>query len=211
MIGVLFASLFIVGCENKKVTKAVSVDDSKPQTIQGNTSDKQSCIVDLVGTDKFPAFIAKGVWRNRKTGWEFAFNKDGSLKWIQYDMGKVIIKPLETVEVPMKMDKTSTYKAGEWTISYDATTQELAVIINIDSYHLEIGDSVVDGHSKDIFVGEISEDGTWNAYWTSYKHSVAKIPGQKPREIPNDPIYGKYQDLVLTQGDVVYKTYKVDY
>ncbi len=211
LIGVLFASLFVVGCENKKVVKAASADDSKPQATQNNTNDKNACDVELSGVDKFPAFIAKGVWRNRAAGWEFAFDTDGSLKWIQYDMGKVIIKPAQRVEVPMLEGKTSVYQAGQWYVSYDGATQELTAIINIDSYHFEIGDSVVDGSSQDIFVGKISEDGTWNSYWTSYKHSIAKIPGQKPREIPNDPIYGKYQDLVLTQGDAVYKTYKVDY
>jgi hypothetical protein len=140
--------------------------------------------VDVIieGGESFPDFLA-GTWKADKGGWEFVFEPDGTISSAVVSLGRVRIKPGEVTTVPMLLGGKGVFKPGPWTVQYSYEQRELIVDIKIESFRVELGESVVKGSTQDVFVGSISGDGRlWWAERFSYPEYIAdtkKFPNHK--------------------------------
>jgi hypothetical protein len=137
-------------------------------------SAKKDMQVTLEGADQFPDYLV-GKWVANKGGWEITFAENGKIEKITHTLGRVDIKPGKKTTVPMRMDGTSYYIPGEWEVIYSGgDTEELTVIITVKDFYAEIGAGVVEGSSRDIFAGKISDDrASWLVDWTSFPDYTA--------------------------------------
>jgi hypothetical protein len=131
--------------------------------------------VELVSGEQFPQELV-GKWKADRAGWEFTFERDGSLSSAVIAMGQIELKPGRKNVVPMKLGKESVFEPGEWVVQYDSRTKELIVILDIQSFTVVMGENIVEGSSKDIIAGPVSEDGVWTADWVSYPDYIARTP-----------------------------------
>lgn len=138
-----------------------------------NNPSEKNMQVSLEGAEQFPDYLV-GKWVANKGGWEITFEENGEIESITHTLGRVQMKPGEKTVVPMKMEGTSYYIPGEWEVTYSSQPEELAVIITVKEFYAEIGKGVVEGSSRDIFTGKISDDKTaWLADWTSFPDYIA--------------------------------------
>jgi hypothetical protein len=140
--------------------------------------------VDVIieGGDSFPDFLA-GTWKADNGGWEFVFEPDGTISSAIVSLGRVRIKPGEVTTVPMLLGGKGVFKPGPWTVQYSYEQRQLIVDIKIESFRVELGESVVKGRTQDVFVGSISGDGRlWWAERFTYPEYIAdtkKFPNHK--------------------------------
>jgi len=140
--------------------------------------------VDVIieGGESFPDFLV-GTWKAERGGWEFVFEPDGTLSSAIVSLGRVRIKPGEVTTVPMLLGGKGVFKPGPWTVQYSYEQRQLIVDIKIESFRVELGESVVKGSTQDIFVGSISGDGRlWWAERFSYPEYITdtkKFPNYK--------------------------------
>lgn len=143
------------------------------------------------GEGGFPPELA-GRWVSEKQDWEFVFNEDGAIVEAIIALGRVRIVPGQTTKVPMRMDGTGTYEPGQWVVTYTPGNRELVVEAVIKHFRAELGPNWVEGSTKDLFAGSVSEDGTeWVAEWITIPHYTAYVP--EPHDLPVDP-----EDTVTT-------------
>ncbi len=141
------------------------------------------------GDGQFPAFLV-GRWKADKGGWEFVFEPDGTISSAVVSLGRVTMKPGQVTTTPMKLGGKGVFEPGPWTVQYSQEQRELLVEIAIDHFRVELGDNVVQGQTRDFFVGSVSEDGqTWWADQFSFPEYIAdtkKHPNYKLAFDPND-------------------------
>ena len=141
-----------------------------------------------------------GTWQSDKYGWEFVFEPDGTISSAVVPLGNVRVEPGKITKVPMKLDGEGTYKPGEWVVVYSPPQRMLTVTITLDRIHLELGKGLLKGSSRDVFTGQLSEDGeTWFAEWTSFTNYTAHTAEFQDFDLSSDPIYGNYASLVFTK------------
>jgi len=134
---------------------------------------------------RFPEFLV-GRWKANRIAWEFVFEPDGAISSAVVGPGHVEMVPGEPVTFPAKNGGENVYEPGLWTVQYSPVNRELAVEIVMDHIHMEKGPIVIEGKSKDMFVGEVSEDGrTWQTDWFSFPDHTFYTP--EPRRITFDP------------------------
>ncbi|MBN2514199.1 MAG: hypothetical protein JXB18_14770 [Sedimentisphaerales bacterium] len=134
---------------------------------------------------KFPSFLV-GRWVSNNEDWEFTFDEEGVITSAMISMGRVTIIPGQTTTVPMRMGGKGVYEPGEWTVTYTPSNHQLAVEVEMKQIRAEMGTHILEGSSRDIFVGVVSEEkNEWIADWVSIPHYTAFVP--EPHELPVDP------------------------
>lgn len=165
---VLFGCVFLLvgGCQE------VSRNDSRVDVI-------------VDGNEPFPELLA-GRWKDTERSWQFVFEPDGTISSAVIDSGFITVEPRKRIaQMPMRVGK-AVFKLGRWTVQYTPASRELAVEVVVDFFHIDIGETWLEGHRTDWFVGTVSEDyKTWQAEWISAPKYIAYTP--EPSELPVDP------------------------
>ena len=143
----------------------------------------------IEGGGEFPQFLA-GTWKADKDGWEFVFERDGTISSAVIDSGMIRVTPSEKVATiatrPLKDGGKGVYELGQWAVQYSPDNRELAVEVVVEHYNLNMGSFGLEGHSTDWFVGPVSEDSQmWEAEWFTFRKTTAW--GPEPLEFPFDP------------------------
>ena len=143
--------------------------------------------VTVDGDGQFPDFLV-GRWKAEEGGWEFAFEPDGKISSATVSIGRAKLQPGRKTTVPMQMGGKGVYKPGLWTVQYSHQQRELIVEIAIDHFRIELGDNVIEGRTRDFFVGSVSEDGkSWWADRLSFPEYVVDTEKYHNYKLPFDP------------------------
>jgi len=138
---VIMISLFLTGCQN---------------SYKGHTPGK--LMVDIQGAEQLPDFLV-GKWDSGKAGWEFTFEKDGTISEAMIALGMTIVIPGKISKVPTRDGGQAVYVPGDWTVTYNAEARELTVDVVMDYIRVEIGEGVLLGKSQDTITGFVSHEG----------------------------------------------------
>ncbi len=165
-------------------------------TIAGCQNADRGVDVIIEGGGKFPHSLV-GTWKADESGWEFVFERDGTISSAVIDAGMVRVTPGKKVAtVELKEGGKGTYKLGQWTVQYSPHSRELAVEVVVDYFHLDMKTFGLKGHSTDWFVGTVSEDGQrWEAEWFTFPKYIALTP--EPGELADDPNLNPVATLVF--------------
>ncbi len=132
----------------------------------------------------FPAELA-GIWIADREGWELLLNADGSIAVGIMTIGRVPAKPGQITQVPLVEEGMGLVEAGTWSVQYTRSIRELAVEIVLNKFTFVKGADIVEGKSRDIFVGRISKDGkTWTAEWISQPQYTVSTDTQSQVPLP---------------------------
>jgi hypothetical protein len=136
----------------------------------------------------FPAELS-GVWIADREDWQILLQPDGSIASCLHTVGRVPVKPGQTTQVPLALEGMGLVEAGVWSVQYTRSTRELAVEIVLNKFTFVKGSEVIEGKSRDLFVGRVSDDGkTWTAEWTSQPEYVVTTDdkGQIPLPVEEE-------------------------
>jgi len=151
----------------------------------------------LIGCQQFPAFLV-GRWKADKGGWEFVFEPDGTISSAVVSLGRVTMKPGQVTTTPMKLGGKGVFEPGQWTVQYTPEPRELLVEIAIDHFRVERGDNVVQGQSRDFFIGPVSEDGQmWWADRFSFPEYIVDTKKHPNYKLPFDPNDNPQDSLIF--------------
>lgn len=143
--------------------------------------------VTVDGDGEFPGFLV-GRWKADQGGWEFVFEPNGTISSTVVSIGRVTMKPGQTTTVPMKLGGKGVFEPGRWTVQYSQDQRELIVEIVIDRFHIELGDNVLRGRTRDFFIGSVSGDGQlWPVERISFPEYIADTKKNPNRKLPFDP------------------------
>jgi len=143
--------------------------------------------VTIDGDGQFPDFLV-GTWKADRGGWEFVFEPDGTISSAVVSIGRVRMKPGQITTVPMQLGGKGVFEPGRWAVQYSHDQRELIVEIAIDRFHVELGDSVLRGRTRDFFVGSVSADGQlWWAERISFPEYIADTKKYRDHRLPVDP------------------------
>jgi len=149
------------------------------------------------GDGRFPTFLA-GRWKADKGGWEFVFEPDGVISSAVVSLGRVRMRPGQVTTTQMKMGGKGVFEPGQWTVQYSQEKRELILQIAIEHFRVELGDNVVQGQTRDFFVGLVSSDG--QLWWPDrfsfpeYIVDTKKYPNYK---LPSDPNNNPRESLIF--------------
>ncbi len=160
-----------------------------PGGCQSSGPSKSGVEVIIDGNGEFPEFLV-GTWQADKGGWEIVFEPDGKISSAVVSLGRVRMKPGEVTNTQMVLGGEGLFRPGRWTVQYTQERRELVVEIAIEHFRVELGDNVVQGKTRDIFVGSVSTDG--QLWWADrykfpeYVVDTKKYPNYKLPFDPND-------------------------
>ena len=150
-------------------------------------ADNDGVEVTVDGDGQFPAFLV-GTWKAEDGGWELVFEPDGKISSAIVSIGRAKLQPGRTTTVPMQMGGKGVYKPGLWTVQYFRERRELIVEIAIDQFRVELGDNVIQGRTRDFFVGSVSADGRyWWAARLNFPEYVVDTEKYHNYKLPFDP------------------------
>jgi hypothetical protein len=168
LIFYVFLAAALAGCQSSNVGK-----------------DGVEVIVD--GDGQFPDFLV-GTWKAQEGGWEFVFEPDGKISSAIVSIGRAKLQPGRTTTVPMQMGGKGVYKPGMWSVQYSHKQRELIVEIAIEHFRVELGDDVIQGRTRDFFVGSVSTDGkSWWANRLTFPEYVVNTGKYHNYKLPFDP------------------------
>ena len=149
------------------------------------------------GGRQFPEDLA-GVWKADSGGWEIVIEPNGTISSAVVSLGRVRLKPARETVVPMKMGGKGVFQAGRWAVHYSHERRELTVEITIESFRVELGESVVKGQTMDLFFGTVSPDGkSWWARRFSFPQYVADTKKYRNHKLVVDPNETPPEDLLF--------------
>lgn len=150
------------------------------------TTNDPNMVVLLTDSKAFPKKLA-GKWIEAENKWEITFEKNGTVSSILHPFGLVNIVPGKTTIVPLIDDGNANIQAGKCVVQYSHQTRELVIEINIDNMLWNKGKEILEGNSKDIIWGKVSDDGTtWEAQWQSFPKYFVTTEGYNKYELPMD-------------------------
>jgi hypothetical protein len=150
-----------------------------------NVQDGVEVTVD--GGGRFPAFLV-GTWKAEQGGWEFTFEPDGEISAATVSIGRAKLRPGRTTIVPMQMGGRGVYKPGPWSVQYSPKQRQLIVEIAIEHFRVTLGDDVIEGRTRDFFVGSVSTDGkSWWADRLSFPEYTVNTDRFHDYKLPFDP------------------------
>jgi hypothetical protein len=152
-----------------------------------SAKDNSGMQVTVRGGGKFPEYLA-GKWVSDKV-WEFNFEPNGVISSAVLNLGAVEVKPGQITKVPMLNGGEGVFEPGKWLVDYDPHTRELTIEVSLKDFELQMGGKVVlEGTSRDIFVGKVSESGDyWNSVWTRDEEFTAHTKDFPNYKLPGDP------------------------
>jgi hypothetical protein len=164
---------------------------------QGHVPAEPAVEVTIDGDGAFPDFLV-GRWKADRGGWEFVFEPDGAISSAVVSIGRVTLKPGRTTTVPMQLGGQGIFEPGRWAVQYSQAQRELIVEIVIDRFHVELGDSVLRGRTRDFFVGLVSGDGQlWPVERISFPEYIADTKKYSNRRLPFDPNDNSHENLLF--------------
>lgn len=174
MVGFALLLLSALGCQNNDLPEVI-----------------------VAGEPQFPGFLA-GRWRAYKAGWEFVLEPDGTITSAVIDNGLVQVDPRKKIaEAELAEEGKGVYHLGDWPVQYSPAERELSVEVVVDHFDLDMGDWKMEGHSRDLFVGPVSEDvEIWTAQWFSFTETRAFSKEKEGEEVIFGP--GDSESLVDT-------------
>ena len=153
------------------------------------------------GADEFPDSLA-GTWRANKRSWEFVLEPNGKISSLVHTIAEMKLQPGEIMRKPLIEKGEAVFEPGRWMVQYDAFANELTIEIHLDRFRMQSGVSIVSGHSRDLFIGPISEDGkSWRAEWYSYPEYVITTDIYKDQILKDDPNYNPKETLIFSKVD----------
>jgi hypothetical protein len=159
-------------------------------------------IADVIiqGEGQFPRSLA-GRWKADKGDWQFVFEPDGTISSAVVSDGVLVVKaPHRRYSVRLEEGAGGVYELGPWTVQYSPEYRELAVEVIVDHFRLDMPDFAVEGQTRDLFLGTISEDGTtWKAEWFTFPKITVLTP--EAHEAPFDPNSNPRDVLTFTQQE----------
>ncbi|MBN1806070.1 MAG: hypothetical protein JW837_12545 [Sedimentisphaerales bacterium] len=141
------------------------------------------------GNGRFPEFLV-GTWRENERGLEIVFEPDGKISSAVISLGRVRMRPGETTATQMVLGGKGIFRPGKWTVQYSQAKRELGVNIVVDHFRVELGDSLVQGKTREFFIGQVDSDG--RLWWADrykfpeYVVDTKKYPHYKLPFDPND-------------------------
>jgi hypothetical protein len=146
---------------------------------------------------EFPASLA-GKWVADREGWEILLQPDGSIAACQHTVGRVVAYPGKTTTYPLQENGMGVVEAGTWSVQYTAGKRELAIDIILKKFTFVKGTDVVEGASRDLFVGRVSADGkTWTADWVTQPQYTVTTDTQNKVDLP-------IEETGQTMGTVIF-------
>jgi hypothetical protein len=105
--------------------------------------------------------------------------------------------------VPLAEEGMGLVEAGKWSVQYTRSNRELAVEIVLNKFTFVKGADIVEGKSRDLFVGRVSKDGkTWTAEWISQPEYVVTTNTQSQVPLPIDEEQKTMGTIVFTHQPV---------
>ena len=164
---------------------------------QSSGRSKSGVEVIIDGDGEFPEFLV-GVWKADKGGWEIVFEPDGKISSAVVSLGRVRIRPGEVTTTQMVLGGEGLFRPGTWTVQYTQERRELVVEIAIEHFRVELGDNVVQGKTRDIFVGSVSTDGQlWWADRYKFPEYVVDTKRYPNYKLPFDPNDSSRESLIF--------------
>lgn len=155
------------------------------QNIAGNNAEK-AVDVFVEGGGQFPEFLV-GQWKEERTGWEFVFESDGSISSAVHTIGRVKLKPGQTTEVPMIENGKGVFEPDLWIVQYFPERNELLVEITLKHFRAQKGEQIVEGSSRDIFIGPIAKDKQqWTTEWFAFPEYIVSTDTYDNYALPVD-------------------------
>jgi len=150
---------------------------------------KNAVEVIIDGDGDFPDFLV-GTWRADRGGVEIVFKPGGKISSAVVSLGRVRLKPGQETTTQMVLGGEGIFKPGKWTVQYSQDKRELGVEITVEHFRVELGDNVVQGKTRDFYIGSVSSDG--QIWWADrykfpeYIVDTEKYPNYKLPFDPND-------------------------
>ena len=167
-----------------------------------NSEGESSVEVIIEGGGKFPKYLA-GRWKAEDHGWEFVFEPDGTISSAVIGLGHADIIPGQTRTIPTRGEGgDAIFTPGLWAVHYSPANRELTLEIVMDHIHFPMGKSLLEGKSKDVFIGEVSKNSKfWQAEWYGMPDYIAYVP--EPRRMTKDPneIYPVFLTFEKIEGE----------
>jgi hypothetical protein len=139
------------------------------------------------GDGEFPEFLV-GTWRADEKGLEIVFEPDGKISSAVVSLGRVRMKPGRATTTQMVLGGKGIFTPGQWTVQYSKDKRELGVDIIIESFRVELGDSIVQGKTRDFFIGPVSSDGqSWWAERYKFPEYIVDTKKNPNYKLPFDP------------------------
>ncbi len=131
---------------------------------------------------KFPESLV-GKWEGDKGGWAFIFEPDGRISRARISMGRTEIVPGQIKTLPTHGGGQAIYVPGDWSVIYSPADRELTVDIVMNYIHIDMGAQALQGKTRDIISGTVSEDGK---LWRTIVSSFPEYEGfpNKPEDLP---------------------------
>jgi hypothetical protein len=168
-----------------------------PGGCRSQAESKSGVDVIIDGNGEFPQFLI-GKWLADKGGWEIVLEPDGKISSAVVSLGRVRMKPGETTKTQMVLGGEGLFKPGKWTVQYSPQRRELGIEIAIEHFRVELGENVVQGKTRDLFIGTVSTDGRlwWADRYTfpEYIVDTRKYPNYR---LPFDPNESTRESLVF--------------
>ena len=139
---------------------------------------------------KFPEFLV-GKWEGDKGGWGFIFEPGGTIFVARIPMGKTEVRPGKITTLDTYGGGKAIYVPGDWLVVYSPDSRELTVDTVMSYIRIDMGDQALQGKTRDIVTGTVSEDGE---LWRTTVSSFPEYEG-----FPTDP-----NDLPYTR-EVVFR------
>ena len=108
------------------------------------------------------------------------------------------MRPGRVTATQMKLGGKGLFEPGRWTVQYSQERRELIVEIAIERFRVELGDNVVQGRTRDFFVGLVSSDG--QLWWTdrfSFPEYIVDTGKYHNYKLPFDPNDNPRQSLIF--------------
>jgi len=117
---------------------------------------------------EFPEFLV-GKWESDKEGWGFIFEQGGDISVARISMGRTEVTPGKVTKVPTITDGEAIFVPGDWQVIYLPADRELTVDIIMNYIRIEMIDQALQGKTRDIITGTVSEDGKlWRTVVSSF-------------------------------------------
>ena len=151
-----------------------------------NSEGESSVEVIIEGGGKFPKSLV-GRWKAHDHGWEFVFEPDGTISSAIIGLGHANIIPGQTRTIPTREEGgDAIFTPGLWTVYYSHETRELVVETVMDHIHFPMGEHLLEGKVRDLFMGEVSKNSKfWQAEWYAFPDYIAYTP--EPKRLTRDP------------------------
>ncbi|MDD5327660.1 MAG: hypothetical protein PHY02_07595 [Phycisphaerae bacterium] len=167
------------------------------------SQNKSGTKVTIEDGSEFPQFLA-GAWeanKNKLNYWRIIFEGDGTISSAVNPIGMANIRANRKTEVPGPKGEHGFVYAGDFNVSYNPQSRELAVNIKIEQFCLYLFDGgMVKGSWEYLITGEVSDDGkTWTVDLFNSPDIAAFAPD--PNSPKDKPIFEEKGKLRVGLGE----------